>query len=95
MAHTPLTHTPYDTHTLDLQGVKSFHAASDLSIGHSRTFAAGRLQSTQLTEGRVPLVGIGGVLTDSDQLTFTHRPGGASLLTTPALKVINCCFYRL
>ena len=120
--HAPVEH---------LQGVKSFHAASDLSIGHSRTFAAGRLQSTQLVEGRVPMVGIGeytltsphltvhihlthlldkrilshflitlisthfhnrtvgGVLTDSDQLTFTHKAGGSSLLTTPALKVFS------
>jgi len=49
------------------------------------------LQATQLVEGRVPLVGIAGVLADSPLLTFSAKSasgsGVAGVLTVPALKV--------
>lgn len=59
--------------------------ANDIAIG-DHTFTAARLQSTKLKEGRVPIVGIDGVLVDTDRVTYTISGPNAGVLTIPVLK---------
>ncbi len=84
-----------DVHALhapirELRGVRSFEAVADLTIGDV-TFAAGRLQATHLTPGRVLVAGPKGVLIDSASLTFhatgLSGTGTQGVLSAPALRV--------
>lgn len=66
----------------ELRNITSFTAKSDLHVGDEILFSAGRLASTQLQKGRIPIVGSQGVLLDSEKLTFVK-----GVLQIPSLKV--------
>ena len=78
----------------ELRGVRVLKAANDLDIG-DHTISVGRIKIKKMNEGRIPIIGTGGVLTDTNKFTYsTSGSGGGSgsgseigLLTVPTLRV--------
>ena len=82
----------------ELRGVRVFKAANDLDIG-DHTISVGRIKIKKMNEGRIPIIGTGGVLTDSNKFTYSTSGSGSGggsgsgsgseigLLTVPTLRV--------
>ena len=75
-------------------------AANDLDIG-DHTISVGRIKIKKMNEGRIPIIGTGGVLTDSNKFTYSTSGSGSGsgggsgsgsgseigLLTVPTIRV--------
>ena len=64
-----------------IKNVKEFRALNDLSIGNV-TVEMGSIRLTNLNRMSVPIVGVGGILVESEGLKY-----GKGILTTPAVSI--------
>ena len=64
----------------EFKGVEAFELSADVDAGN-HTFSVGRLAVKNIDEGRVPVVGISGILSSFPMFTYTK-----GVLSTPAIK---------